>query len=1037
MVRLPTGTVTFLFTDIEGSTRLVQHLGDARSEQIFADHRRLLRDAVEAAGGSVAEDQGESFLFVFKRARDAVLAAVTAQRALAAHPWPEGGAIRVRVGLHTGEPVSAGETYVGVDVHRVVRICQAGHGGQVLLSQTTRDLVEQDLPGGVSLRDLGEHQLKDLAKPQRLFQVVIPNLPNDFPPLRSLDVLPNNLPRQLTSFIGREKEIVEIRRLLGQAPLLTLTGVGGVGKTRLALQVAAEILQDFKDGVWVVQFASLPDLELVPQTVASVLKVHEQPGQEFLTTLSNDLRPKHLLLVLDNCEHLVTGCAQLADTLLRTCPGLRILATSREPLSIAGETTWRVPSLSLPDPQRPPSLERLRVYEAVSLFAERAVAVAPTFVITDQNAPAVMALCHQLDGIPLAIELAAARVRVLPVEQVADRLADRFRFLTGGSRTALPRHQTLRAAMDWSHDLLPEKERILLRRLSVFAGGFTLEAAEAVCSGQEVDVTEVVDLLTHLVDKSLVVAAEHAGEGRYRLLETIRQYAQGKLLGSGEETEVRRRHCNWCLGLAERMELKRVAPDQAVGLERLETEYDNLRAALEWSLTGMEAKSALRLVAALGWFWNIRGYWTEGRESLKAALSASGSSDPYPRARALFWAGRLAALQHDKVAAHLFREESLAILRQLGSKQELAALLDDLGIAMHWEGDYAAAGALYQESLSIYRELSMKEGIGWILLHLGRLARDQGDLTAARSLCEEALGLCRELSYERGIAYSLSTLASIEQREGDYTAARSLQKEALGIFRELGDKSGIASAISRLATLARDQGDYAAARLLYEECLTIFRELGSRSGIAWTLREIGDLARLQRDWAAARPLHEESLAIFRALGDKEGIGHVLSGLGEVERLQNHYAAASPLHEESLAILRELGDKEGIGYALAGLGEVERLQNRYDSAVALLAEALSLLKEIGDRPRVVTCLERFAHLAAAKGRLNRAARLFAVAGAARDTMGTPLPPSDRADYDRTITAARTGLGDEAFAEAWAVGRAMTLEQAVAYALSEEM
>ncbi len=918
MARLPTGTVTFLFTDIEGSTRLVQHLGDARSEQIFADHRRLLRDAVEAAGGSVAEDQGESFLFVFQRARDAVLAAVTAQRTLAGHPWPEGAAVRVRMGLHTGEPVSTGETFVGVDVHRVARICQAGHGGQVLLSQTPRDLVEEDLPGGVSLRDLGEHRLRDLAKPQRLFQVVIRNLPTDFPPLRSLDVLPNNLPIQLTSFIGRERNIEEVKRLLSETRLLTLTGVGGVGKTRLALQIAARVLDELKNGVWLVELAAVADPALVPQTVASALGAREQPGRPIMATLVDFLRPKQLLLALDNAEHVIEACAQLADTLLRTCPDVRILATSREGLSIAGETLWRVPSLSLPDLQQLPPVGHLMEFEAIRLFVERAKAVLPGFKLTDQNALAVVRICRQLDGLPLAIELAAARVNLLSGEQIVARLDDRFRLLTGGGRTTVPRQQTLRAVIDWSHDLLSAKEKTLLRRLSVFAGGWALEAAEAVCSGNGVETGEALDLLTQLVDKSLVVVEMNDAGPRYRLLETLRQYGQDRLLESGEAADVRDRHREWYLVLAERAELELRGTQQLVWMQRLETEHDNFRAALEWVLGSKDAEVRLRLAVALWRFWMIRGYLSEGLGRLKLALNIGAEATASLRAKALYGAG--------------------------------------------------------------------------VML------QDMGDLPKARALLGECLAVFRGLGEKWGIALVLDDLAEVDIHQGDYESARALLSECLERNRELGNKLGVADALHNLGWVDWFEGQYASARLLGDESLALYRECGSKRGISWALNSVGVVAVALGEYASARSLLEEGLTKHQELGDKLGTAQTLCDLGWVDWHEGQYASARRFYKKSLA----------------------------------------LSQQSGGRIVVCECLEGLAVTAARVPDGHRdAARLFAAAEVLRRRIGYRRSPAEQAAYDSTVSTLLAVLGKATLATAWAEGQAMTLEQAIEYALSEEV
>ncbi len=554
MPDLLTGTVTFLFTNIEGSTGLLQRLDDRCYGEVLAEHQRLLRAAFQEEGGQEMDTHGDAFFVAFPRASNAVAAAVAAQLAITAHPWPEGAPMRVCMGLHTGEATIADSRYVGLNVHRAARICAAGWGGQVLLSRATHDAVTHDLPPGTSLRDLGEHRLKDLQRPEEIFQLLHPDLPTDFPPLRSLGVLSNNLPHQVTSFIGREREMAEVKRLLAATRILTLTGPGGCGKTRLALRVAADLLEEFANGVWLAELAALSDSALVPQAVASALGVREESGRSLLATLADYLQPKQLLLVLDNCEHLIGACAPLAAALLRACPRLKILALSWEVLGIAEEVTYHVPALSLPDLRRLPSLEHLTQYEAVRLFIERAADALPTFAVTNQNARAVAQVCYRLDGIPLAIELAAARVKVLSVDQIAGRLDDRFRLLTSGSRAAPPRLQTLRATMDWGYDLLLEKERLVLRRLAVFAGGWTLEAAEAVCAGDGVEGFEVLDLLTRLVNKSLVSAEEQGEETRYRMLETVRQYAWEKLLESGEADVMRGRHRDWDQRMAERAE---------------------------------------------------------------------------------------------------------------------------------------------------------------------------------------------------------------------------------------------------------------------------------------------------------------------------------------------------------------------------------------------------------------------------------------------------------------------------------------------------
>ena len=907
MFSRPVKTVTFLFTDIEGSTLLLERIGDRRYGDVLRDHQRLLRAAFAPRGGHEIDTQGDSFFVAFQSARDAVAAAVAAQLAISAHTWPPDVAVRVRMGLNTGTPMIAGDNYVGLDVHRAARICAAGHGGQILLSLETGRLVEENPPAGVSLKDTGSHRLKDLQQPEKLFQVLHPDLPVQFPPLKSLDAFPNNLPRQLTGFIGREREMADVKRLLTTTSLLSLTGTGGAGKTRLALQVAADVLEGYPDGVWLAELAVLSDSALVPQTVAGALGVREISGRPMLETLLQYLQRKKLLLILDNCEHLVDACARLAEELLRTCPDLRILATSREALNIQGEIAWRVPSLSVPDRRQLPPLERLAQFEAVRLFVERAAAVKPSFVLAPENAEPVAAVVQRLDGIPLAIELAAARVSVLSVEQIGARLDDRFRLLTGGSRASLPRQQTLRAALDWSYQLLTEREQRLLRRFAAFAGGWTLEAAETVCGGDGIETFEVLDLLTQLVFKSLVVTDEQRGEIRYRFLETVRQYGLEKLEESGETEAVRGRHRDWYLQLAERAEPELTGEKQAAWFDQLEAEHDNLRAALDWSQTGGDAHAGLRLVKALFRFWAVRGFGGEGRERLARMLMRPGAGEHSAlRAQVLWGAGFLARRQ----------------------------------------GDYRSARALLNESLAIRRELGDRSGIGQVLNALGLIAREQGDYAAARALHEESLALGRELGDQWGTGHALNNLGMVAYEEGNYAAARALHAEGLAIRRDLGDKFSVSQSLNNIGMVATAQKEYALARTVYEESLALKRELGDRLGTAYVINNLGDVAYHQGDDEAARTLYEESLRIKRELGDNPGAAYTLNRLGRLVRREGDVAAARALYVESLVIRRELQDRAGIAECLEGLAETAAGQAQLRRAARLFGAAESLREVVG-------------------------------------------------------------------------------------------
>ena len=901
---LPAGAVTFLFTDIEGSTGLWEQDG-ARMSQALAAHDAIARSAVEGRRGTVVKMIGDGVHAVFDDALDALVATLDMQQVLADPAATYGVALRVRCGLHIGVVERRDDDYFGTPVNRAARIMRAAHGGQVLLSQAVVDCVREILPPAVSLRDLGKVRLKDLSTPEHVYQVVHADLRHEFPALRSLEATPNNLPQQATSFIGREKELAELKRLLPKTRLLTLTGSGGCGKTRLSLQAVADSLERFPDGAWLVELGALTDPGLLPPTVAMVLGLKEESAKPITQTLYAYLKDKRLLLMLDNCEHLLDGCAKLADTLLRQCPLLTILASSREALGIGGEQAYRVPSLSLPHPKQAHTPASIASFEAVQLFTDRALLGRSDFQVTDQNASTLASICYRLDGIPLAIELAAARARSLSIEEIDGKLSQRFRLLTGGSRTALPRQQTLRSLIDWSYDLLNGQERRLLQRLSVFAAGWALEAAEPVCALDGVEDWDVLDLLTSLCDKSLVVVEQNDVQSRYRLLETVRQYARERLLESGGGETARHRHRDYYLALAEEAEPKLTGAEQAVWLRRLEEEHDNLRSALEWSRAGEDPEAGLRLCGALQSFWATRGHLSEGREWCARMLGKEGAQRrTSERAKALNASGTLAWFQADYPAAREMHEESLAIMRELADRGGIARSLNNLGLVAWDQGDYPCALAMHEESLAIKRELGDQGQIARSLNNLGLLAYEQGDYCAAGALHEESLAIVRELGDRSGIATSLNNLANVAFARGDYPVATALHQESLAIVRELGDRSGIANALNNLGLVANEQRDYPAARALLEESLAIMRELGERSGIASALNILGSVAFEQGDYTAAAALNRESLAIRRELGERRTIAYSLGGLADVVaalgsplRAARIWGAAERLREE--------------------------------------------------------------------------------------------------------------------------------------------
>jgi predicted ATPase/DNA-binding CsgD family transcriptional regulator len=640
---------------------------------------------------------------------------------------------------------------------------------------------------------------------------------------RSLERPPHNLPSELSSFVGREKELTEVRRLFLSNRLLTLTGPGGCGKTRLALAAASELVERFEDGVWMVELASLAEPSLVPQSVASTLGVRERPGSVLTEALSNYLRTRKLLMILDNCEHLIDACAELAEAWLHSCPGLCVLATSREALGITGEVAWPVPSLSLPDLRRLPNNDSLPRYESARLFVERAASVKPNFKLTERNASAVAQVCYRLDGIPLAIELAAARTKVLSVEEIASRLADSFMLLAAGSRTAMPRQRTLHATMDWSHELLGQKERVLFRRLSVFAGGFTLEAAESICAGEDLEREEVLELLSQLVDKSLVVAQERDGAARYRLLETIRQYGRESLEEVGETAHVREQHAEYYLAVAEQAEPELKGDRQISWLERLETEHDNLRVVMAWLLGRGESEMAARLGWALWLFWGIRTHLAEGRRSMERALSARGSvaMTASTRAKALFVAGMMANYQGDHISAEPLVHESLRLFKELGDKVGTAYALSNTGYVALGQGRYEQAIAVIEEAADLFLEEGEKWGAAIELGFLAVAWRNQGDHERAKRLAERGLAISREIGERQATTSALYTLAILAQTEGEDERARNLFEEGLMLSAELGNEADVAHCLEGLASIYGAEGKIVRAARLWgvEEAL--------------------------------------------------------------------------------------------------------------------------------------------------------------------------------------------------------------------------
>jgi predicted ATPase/class 3 adenylate cyclase len=860
LVGAPTGTVTFLFTDIEGSTKKWERSPEAMSEALVR-HDEILRTAIEDHSGYVFKTVGDAFCAAFSNAPDALEASLIAQRTLLSKEgWPaKTGPLRARMALHTGSAEERAGDYFGPPLNRVARLLSAGYGGQVLLSLPAQELVRDRLPKGAQLRDLGERRLKDLFRPERVFQLIAPELPDEFPPLKTLDTYRNNLPTQATPLIGREREVEAVCERLRspEVRLLTLTGPGGTGKTRLGLQAAAELLEDYENGVFFASLAAVSDPALVTPTVAGVLGVKEAGSEGLLDKLKEYLRDKRMLLVLDNFEHLLEA-APMATELLGTAPGLKVLATSRTPLRLYGEHEFAVPPLALPDPRRPQPLGRLAQYEAVRLFIERARAVKVDFSVTNENAPAVAEICARLDGLPLAIELAAARIRLLPPQAMLARLSDRLRLLTGGARDLPERHRTLRATIEWSYALLDPAEQMLFLRLAVFAGGRTLEAMEAVCNpGGELELLEGVETL---LENNLLRREEGVGEEpRFLMLETVHDYAREKLEESGEAEAIKRVHAEYFLTLAE---------GAAWLADRMEDEHDNLRAALTWALEREEGELGLRLAGALLPFWSRQGHWSEGRRWIEAALAKGRRSSAGARVNALNAVGWLAMWQGDINRASSAAEEGLLLSREVGDAGSVAINLRLLlGWTAELRADYKRATKLFEESLQLGRKTGDQWSIGAHLLHRGDVELDQEHYERAEAFYEEGVALSRGQGYTVLLADTLVNLGYAALLQGDQERATALNEEALTLYRGQGFRNArLEFPVDNLGWAALLRGDHKQAKTLHRESLVLCRELGNKLVAADSLQGLACVAGFGREDELSARLFGAADTIYEAQG---------------------------------------------------------------------------------------------------------------------------------------------------------------------------
>jgi predicted ATPase/class 3 adenylate cyclase len=883
---LPTGTVTFLFSDVEGSTQRWDSHREAM-EAASARHDAILRSAIEAHRGHVFKTIGDAFCAAFARVSDATAAAVAAQRALAVEDFSAVGGLRVRCALHTGEAVERDGDYFGPALNRVARLISIGHGGQTLISGVTGDLIRESLPDGITLANLGSHRLQDLTEPEHVWQLDVADLPNEFTPLRSLDTLPNNLPIQRTTFVGREDDVAEVKALLGRHRLLTVLGSGGVGKTRLAIRVGAELLDRYPDGVWFVDFAPISDPELVASVVAQALGISQQHGRRVDEAIPQWLERKKLLLILDNCEHVLEPAAALADAILAAAQDVSILATSRQGLDISGEGVHRLPSLAAPAEGTPLKADEALGYGAVALFVDRAQAADSRFALTDDSAPIVAEICRRLDGIALAIELAAARVKVLSIPTLARHLSERFQLLTGGSRSALPRQKTLTALMDWSYDLLTPQEQLLFARLGIFAGGFGLDAATAVCGGEGLGEIEIFNFLTSLTDKSLVVADTSDAKERYRLLESTSAYALEKLQSSGDRERMARHHAEYFRKQAEAADERSSSGSTAAWLADIKPELDNYRAGLEWALTrDHDAVLGGAIAGALERLWSFAGLVVEGRYWTELALP------------------RVSEAEHPAIAGRL--QLTLTVMSDAKCKHDAAE----------------RAMQLY-ESVGDLRRSARAQGIrGFALYQMGRVDE-------AREATAHALAATRAFGNRRDVAGCRSQLAYIEAHRGDFRAARQLFAQALADQEALGDE------LSRAGLL----GDIGESK---------FAAGDPKKALRFALEAL-DLASLAKHLAFKASMHCNAAAYRIALSDVAGAREsAREGLRIARQAQARLQGAIAL--QHLALLAAVGGNSRRGARLLGYVDAEYDQRAirrefteqwgYDKLLAALRETLS-------------------------------------------------------------------------------------------------
>lgn len=899
---IPTGLVTFLFTDIEGSTKLAQTVPESLN-LVLDRHNTILKEAIEFYHGFVFEIIGDAFCSAFRNPEYAIKAAVKAQLDLANENWKDAD-IKIRIGIHSGNADWFSEKYNGyITLARTARIMSSAYGEQILVSGDTHELIKNKLyeTDADSIReknseneiiiefiDLGERRLKDLKLPVKLYQVTSDGLRRDFPPLKTLDARPNNLPVQLSSFIGRDSEKEEIKSHLTSSQLLTLLGPGGTGKTRLSLQIGAEVVDKFENGVWFVELASLTNPEYVSTEIASVFNLTSDGKKDNKELITNYLREKELLLIMDNCEHLIEECAKVSEDLLRICSKLKILTSSREPLHVSGERIYKIPSLSVPDLSGKDSKDVISRNESIQLFCDRASAVKPEFKLTESNLMTVAKLCRELDGIPLAIELAAARIKILPVEKILEKLDNRFALLTGGKRTSLPRQQTLKALIDWSYDLLSENEKKILMKVSVFKGGWTLEAAENVCVDELLDEYEILDLLSNLTDKSLIKTTELGSEMIYGMLETIRKYAEDKLTVSGESDDLKKKFFNYYINLVKDTDKELQGRDQKEYLKKIDLHYENIREALNYAIE-TDAKEALKFAAEIGRYWELRGYFREGNKYFKEILEKNEQTENTDLAKALYWIGYYSTFlgQYDEAEKKL--EQCLEMFRQTENREWTANTLIAASLVTLFHQNFEQTEKNAEECLLISDEIGNKNLKAAALRTWGVSRMFNGKHDDARKKLEESRQIYHDTGDRIQLAKTIGNQGALEYFSGNYRKAIDIMQESLEMRRELGDRYGIALSLSNLGSAYSMIYDFEKSEEALHATLELFKELGDRRTYATPLNTLGNIANVRHEYHRAIALFKESISISHKVGEKfyfckavEGLANSFIELNDLE-----------------------------------------------------------------------------------------------------------------------------------------------------------